>query len=67
MEKKNGKRTIDISIKANIPTLLTLLFSILKLTGMIHWTWIWVLSPLWIGMIIGLVLLAIAGILIALE
>lgn len=67
MEKKNGKRAVDISIKANIPTLLTLLFTILKLTGMIRWSWIWVLSPLWIGMIIGLVLLAIAGILIALE
>lgn len=67
MEKKNGKRTVDISIKANIPTLLALLFTVLKLTGMIHWSWVWVLSPLWIGMIIGLVLLAIAGILIALE
>lgn len=67
MEKKNGKCVANISIKANIPTLLALLFAVLKLTGVIRWSWVWVLSPLWIGMIIGIILLAIAGILIALE
>lgn len=29
--------------------LLTLLFIALKLTHVIDWPWIWVLSPLWIG------------------
>jgi len=29
--------------------LLTLLFIGLKLTGYIAWSWLWVLSPLWIG------------------
>ena len=67
MEKKNGKRTMEISLKANIPTLLTLLFTVLKLAGVIRWSWVWVLSPLWIGMIVGIILLAIAGILIALD
>ena len=28
--------------------LLTLLFIALKLTHVIHWKWLWVLSPLWI-------------------
>jgi hypothetical protein len=29
--------------------LLTILFIGLKLTGYIDWSWLWVLSPLWIG------------------
>ncbi len=27
---------------------LTLIFVILKVTGWISWTWLWVLSPIWI-------------------
>ncbi len=42
--------------------LLTLLFIALKLIGVIDWSWIWVLSPLWIP----IVLLAIVIIVIAL-
>jgi hypothetical protein len=29
--------------------LLTLIFITLKLTGVIYWSWLWVLSPLWIS------------------
>lgn len=29
--------------------LLTIVFITLKLTGHITWSWLWVLSPLWIG------------------
>lgn len=41
---------------------LTLLFIGLKLTGHITWPWIWVLSPIWISilLVIGLLLLFIA-------
>lgn len=27
---------------------LTLIFIILKITGNINWSWVWVLSPIWI-------------------
>jgi hypothetical protein len=42
--------------------LLTIAFIVLKLTGFIDWSWWWVLSPLWIGLVVvialvGLVLL----------
>lgn len=30
------------------PLLLLVVFLILKLTGTIAWSWLWVLSPLWI-------------------
>ncbi len=36
--------------------MLTVLFIGLKLTGYIAWSWWWVLSPLWIGFIIGLII-----------
>ena len=29
--------------------LLTLIFITLKLCGVITWSWVWVLAPLWIG------------------
>lgn len=32
--------------------LLTILFIALKLTGVIDWSWIWVLSPIWISIIV---------------
>jgi hypothetical protein len=40
--------------------LLTVLFVGLKLTGYITWSWLWVLSPLWITFIIFI--LVICGI-----
>ena len=36
--------------------LLTIVFIILKLLGKITWSWLWVLSPLWIGWGICLVI-----------
>lgn len=38
---------------------LTILFIALKLCGTINWSWLWVLSPLWIGLSVGLVAMAI--------
>lgn len=32
--------------------LLTLIFIVLKLTKVINWSWIWVLSPIWISVIL---------------
>lgn len=29
--------------------LLAITFIVLKLTGVINWSWVWVLCPLWIG------------------
>lgn len=39
--------------------LLTILFIGLKLTGYITWSWIWVLSPLWITLLISLGILGL--------
>lgn len=37
---------------------LTLLFVALKLLDVIDWPWIWVLSPLWIAVLVFLLVLA---------
>ena len=34
----------------------TVVFIILKLTGNINWSWWWVLSPEWIGLIINVLI-----------
>ena len=36
--------------------LLTIVFIVLKLLGVISWSWWWVLSPIWISIIIVLLL-----------
>ena len=39
--------------------LLTIAFVVLKLVGVIHWKWIWVLSPAWISALIVVVIIAV--------
>lgn len=36
--------------------LLTIVFIVLKLLGKIDWSWIWVLSPIWISLGITLII-----------
>lgn len=36
---------------------LTIVFVVLKLTDVIAWSWVWVLSPLWISFCLGLLIL----------
>jgi len=44
--------------------LLQIVFIVLKLCDVIDWGWGWVLSPLWIGASILLLILCVVGILI---
>ena len=44
------------------PGLLALLFIGLRLSGVIAWPWLWILAPIWIPPAVGLVILAIAGV-----
>lgn len=39
---------------------LAIVFIVLKLVGLIDWSWIWVLSPIWIPIAIVLIILLIA-------
>jgi len=42
--------------------LLTIVFIVLKLTKYIDWSWWWVLSPLWIGLALVLLVIIVIGI-----
>lgn len=42
---------------------LQIVFIVLKLCKVISWSWLWVLSPIWINVIVLFILLAILGIL----
>ena len=38
---------------------LTLIFMVLRLTGAITWSWVWVFSPLWIAAILSVAAIAV--------
>lgn len=43
----------------SISALLTIIFIVLKLCGLIAWSWLWVFSPLLIALLIWLLCLAL--------
>lgn len=50
---------MKIKMKTGFLSLLTILFIALKLTGVIAWSWWWVLAPTWIGLGLFLILAAL--------
>ena len=57
MSDKNVK--VNGTIGGGFAGLLTIAFIVLKLIGVINWSWIWVLSPLWISALIFIVIVVI--------
>lgn len=47
--------------------LLTIVFIVLKLTGVISWSWLWVLAPIWIPVAIILAMLLVVLIVVLVE
>ena len=41
---------------------LTIVFIVLKLVGVINWSWLWVLCPLWINILLTVIVLGIIAI-----
>jgi membrane protein YdbS with pleckstrin-like domain len=56
---KNNNVNVSSSSSSGIGFvgLLTIVFIVLKLLGKITWSWWWVLSPLWISVGLGIVVL----------
>jgi hypothetical protein len=46
-------------MRLTFPLALGLLFIGLKLTGYITWSWLWVLAPFWLGLVIVMALMAV--------
>ena len=53
----DSKATASASGGIGFTGLLTIVFIVLKLIGKISWSWIWVLSPLWISFLLIVLLL----------
>ena len=53
MENKETNTGIDY------PVILAIVFTVLKLTKVIDWSWWWVLSPIWITFLLIVILIII--------
>ena len=42
-----------------IVSVLTIVFIVLKLLGVIRWSWIWVLSPIWISAVLAVAVFSV--------
>jgi len=45
--------------KINLLWVLGILLIVLKLQGIITWSWLWVLAPFWVGAVAGIVFLGL--------
>lgn len=54
---ENNKTTVNGGI--GFTGLLTIVFIVLKLCGVISWSWLWVLSPIWISAALLVVLIVL--------
>lgn len=57
------KATVVTSGGISVSTLLTIVFVVLKLIGVINWSWVWVLAPLWISVLLSIAIIIICVIL----
>ena len=55
----NDNKTVVRSGGLGLGGVLLVVFVVLKLVGVISWSWIWVLSPLWIGIALWVVLFVV--------
>jgi fatty acid desaturase len=65
--QEEPKKTIRDYMKLGFAFWLTVVFVALKLFGAIDWSWLWVLSPLWIGYGLIVLLLTIYVLLVAIA
>lgn len=49
MTNKSSNNNTTVSGGIGFTGLLTIVFIVLKLCGVINWSWIWVFSPMWIS------------------
>ena len=47
--------------------ILLIIFIVLKLCGLISWSWVWVLAPLWISFAFGLLMFVVLIIIFAIA
>ena len=63
----NDRAIVEVGKGPSLATLLLILFITLKLTGIISWSWWWVLSPVWISVGIVAIVVVIIGTMVYLK
>lgn len=58
MKDKNTEKAANGGM--SLCGVLTTIFVVLKLVGVIDWPWVWVLAPFWITLILGVIGIIIA-------
>lgn len=61
------RATITLDGSGLMTTLLTVAFVVLKLTHVIAWSWWWVLAPLWLPTLVGVVFLMLCGLVVGMA
>ena len=55
----NKKGETKVNLDFGIGGILGVVFIVLKLCGVINWSWLWVLCPFWIPLIFAIIFLII--------
>jgi F0F1-type ATP synthase membrane subunit a len=55
----SDNKKVEVNHSMSLGTILGILFIVLKLCGVIEWSWVWVLAPFWIGAIITILALIV--------
>ena len=58
--KDNNNKTVVTNKGIGFTGALTIAFVVLKLCKVIDWSWVWVLSPLWISAALGVFFIVLA-------
>lgn len=62
MTNKSSNNNTTVSGGIGFSGLLTIVFIVLKLCGVINWSWIWVLAPMWVGVALCVAIILIVAI-----
>lgn len=50
---------MEIKLDFSLSFVLTIVFFVLKMLNVIDWAWIWILSPIWISLILTIIIVII--------
>jgi hypothetical protein len=62
MKDNNNNKTVVTNKGVGFTGMLTIAFIVLKLCKVINWSWVWVLSPLWISAALGVFFIIVVAI-----
>ena len=62
MSNNSSNNNTTVSGGIGFSGLLTIVFIVLKLCGVINWSWIWVLAPMWVSVALCVAIILVIAI-----